>query len=81
MATFACNSNMGTYDTPTEEELQDLLWWGVPFTQYEEEIFLEYHPHESILDEEFDWYEHFGIPSDISEAAQDALLEAAAGSS
>jgi hypothetical protein len=78
---FAYNSNMGTCDTPTEEELEDLLWWGVPFTQDEESIFLEYHAYESIFDEEFDWFEHFGIPSDISEAAQDALLEAAVGSS
>ena len=32
-------------------------------------------------DESFDLYEHFGIPSDIPESMQDALLEAAMGSS
>ena len=69
--------------------MEELLWYGVLFTKDEEEEIAITHPlrfffeydYDEDFDEHFDLYEHFSIPSDISNNRAAGLLEAAIGSS
>jgi len=49
-------------------------------TQEEEEAYNEMFLKEPPAEDEFDLYNHFGIPTDVPEWQQEAMLEAAMGS-